>query len=145
MDRQNSSATGSQVSPQAFETQMQEVTHAMLREVIEAVNRAPDGAWINGSEMQVRDLLGEYRRRVFETALQMRIDAAEGAFSPGRQVVAGQQGDESAQHADGRWAGERAAAAVAEQGRRRRRGGAGRPAPGRGRGDGVAGDPPALL
>lgn len=63
---------------------MREATERMLREVMEAVNAAPDGAWINGSEMQVRDLLGEYRRRVFETALQLRVDAAEGAFSPGR-------------------------------------------------------------
>jgi len=55
----------------------------MLREVMQAVNQAPDGAWINGSENKVRDLIGEYRTRAFEKALQMRTDAAEGAFSPG--------------------------------------------------------------
>jgi len=27
--------------------------------------------------------MGEYRRHVFEKALQMRVAAAEGAFSPG--------------------------------------------------------------
>jgi hypothetical protein len=62
---------------------MRDETDRMLREVMEAVNKAPDGAWINGSERQVRDLMGEYRRRVFERALQMKADAAEGDFSPG--------------------------------------------------------------
>ena len=131
MERQNTGATGSQVSSQAFVAQMQEVTHAMLQEVIEAVNRAPDGAWINGSEMQVRDLLGEYRRRVFETALQMRTDAAEGVFSPGGPVAVGEQGHGHTQHVDVQRAGEPSETAVARQGRRRR-GRAGRSASGRG-------------
>ena len=73
---------GVTVSPESFAAAMRSETEKMLREVMEAVNQAPDGAWINGSEMQVRDLLGEYRRRVFEKALQMKVDAAEGAFSP---------------------------------------------------------------
>jgi hypothetical protein len=62
---------------------MRRETDEMLRQVMEAVNKAPDGAWINGSENKVRDLIGDYRRRAFERALQMRTDAAEGAFSPG--------------------------------------------------------------
>ena len=74
------------VSPQEFGRQMRERTSRMLERVMEAVNQAPDGAWINGSEMQVRDLLEEYRREVFEAALQQRTDAAEGAFSPGGPV-----------------------------------------------------------
>lgn len=66
--------------------EMRRETEQMLAQVMEAVNSAPDGAWINGSEMQVRDLLGEYRRRVFERALQLKADAAEAsaAFPPGR-------------------------------------------------------------
>lgn len=55
----------------------------MMREVAAAVNAAPAGRVINGSEEQVRDLLGEFRRGVYQTALQMRVDAAEAAFSPG--------------------------------------------------------------
>jgi hypothetical protein len=66
----------------------------MLREVMQAVNQAPDGAWINASETKVRDRIGEYRTRVFEKALQMRADAVEGAFSPGgrgqRRALEGQ-------------------------------------------------------
>jgi hypothetical protein len=53
-----------------------------LREVMEAVNEAPDGEWIAGSEERVRDLSAEMRRRVFERAMQRRVDAAEAAFSP---------------------------------------------------------------
>ena len=71
------------VSPESFVAGMREETDRMLRAVMDAVNQAPDGAWINGRETPVRDLLGEYRRRVFERALQMKTDAAEGAFSPG--------------------------------------------------------------
>ena len=71
------------VSPQAFVEAMRGETEQVLREVMEAVNRAPDGAWINASEMKVRDLMAEYRRRVFEQALQMKVEAAEGAFPPG--------------------------------------------------------------
>lgn len=71
------------IAPESFVVSMRMQTDQMLMQVMESVNNAPDGAWINGSEMQVRDVLGEYRRRVFEAALQMRVDAAEGAFSPG--------------------------------------------------------------
>jgi hypothetical protein len=157
MDRQNPvvGGGGTDVSPQAFATAMADATQQMLREVMEAVNRAPDGAWINGSEMQVRDLMGEYRRRVFETALQMKVDAAEGAFSPGGAgpvvvAFAAEQGDEPTQHADGQRPREPASAAMAGSHRRRgrqerRRDGAGRRTAGRGRGNGVAGDAPAVL
>ena len=72
-----------QVSPRAFVESMRAETEQMLVEVMAAVNAAPDGAWINASEGKVRDLLGDYRTRVFERALQMKVQAAEGAFSPG--------------------------------------------------------------
>lgn len=75
--------TAAKIIPETFVAAMRQETEQMLREVMQAVNDAPDGAWINGSERQVRDLLGEYRRRVFEKALQMKTNAAEGAFSPG--------------------------------------------------------------
>ena len=54
-----------------------------MRRVADAVNRAPDGRWINGSEVEVLAVMTEFRRRAFETALQMRVDAGEGDFSPG--------------------------------------------------------------
>ena len=55
----------------------------LMTQVAQAVNDAPQGRVIVGSEEQVRDLLGEFRRLTFQTALQMRVDAAEAAFSPG--------------------------------------------------------------
>ena len=39
----------------------------LMREVAAAVNAAPEGRVINGSEEQVRDLLGEFRRGVYHT------------------------------------------------------------------------------
>ena len=53
-----------------------------LGEVADAVNAAPDGAWINGSEQQVCDLMNRLKKAAFEKALQMRIDAGEASFSP---------------------------------------------------------------
>jgi hypothetical protein len=72
-----------QVSAESFVEAMRQDTEQMLRDVMHAVNQAPDGAWINGSEKQVRDLMGDFRRRVYEKALQMRSDTTRGAFSPG--------------------------------------------------------------
>jgi hypothetical protein len=71
-----------QVSPQEFVESLKEQTDAYLKSVMEAVNLAPDGKWIAGSEEEVRDLSEDYRRQVFQAAVQQRIDAAEAAFSP---------------------------------------------------------------
>jgi len=56
-----------------------------MLEVADAVNAAPDGHLIDGSEEQVRDLLGDFKQRAFQTAAQMRVEATEAsaAFSPG--------------------------------------------------------------
>lgn len=80
----------------------------LMRDVAAAVNVAREGRVINDSEEQVRDLLGEFRREVYQTALQMRVDAAEAAFSPGgpadSPAQAG-QGQRPARSADGQRAG----------------------------------------
>jgi hypothetical protein len=54
----------------------------LAKEVMEAVNDAVDGQWIADSEERVRDLSAQMRRKVFERALQERVDAAEAAFPP---------------------------------------------------------------
>ena len=54
----------------------------VLGQVMDAVNSAPDGNVINGSEIPVRDLMAQLRQRAFEQALQMRIDSTESTFSP---------------------------------------------------------------
>jgi hypothetical protein len=53
-----------------------------MEAVAKAVNDAPDGRWIRGSEEKVRDVMAEFRRLAFEKALQMRTDAAEASFPP---------------------------------------------------------------
>jgi hypothetical protein len=70
------------VPPQEFAESMKQEFEEFAKEVMEAVNNAPDGQWIAGSEEQVRDLSAEMRRRVFEAAVQKRVDAAEAAFPP---------------------------------------------------------------
>jgi len=70
------------VPPQEFADSMKEEVEEYLKKVMEAVNGAPDGQWIAGSEEQVRDLSAKMRRRVFEAAVQRRTDAAEAAFPP---------------------------------------------------------------
>jgi hypothetical protein len=54
----------------------------LCRRVADAVNQAPTGHVINASEEKVRDLFADFRREAYQTALQLKIDAAEAAFSP---------------------------------------------------------------
>jgi hypothetical protein len=71
-----------QVAPAEFVEKMKAEMDAYLTRVMEAVNNAPDGDWIAGSEEQVRELSAEFRRQAFERAMQMKVDAAEAAFPP---------------------------------------------------------------
>lgn len=66
---------------------MREDFERTILKVADAVNDVPEGHLIDGSEEQVRDLLGEFRRRTFETAAQMRVEATENSpvFSPGEE------------------------------------------------------------
>ena len=52
----------------------------LLDEVVEAVNRAKPGHIIDDSEEPVRDAAGEFRRMLFEKALELRSQRE--AFSP---------------------------------------------------------------
>ena len=67
---------------QAYIAEMRLQMEAMLGQVADAINNAKDGEIIAGSEYQVRDLFGTLRQKAFEVGLQMKIDAAEAAFSP---------------------------------------------------------------
>ena len=53
-----------------------------MQQVAQAVNAAPDGQWIEASEDQVWQAMAAFRERTYQTAVQMRTDAAEAAFSP---------------------------------------------------------------
>jgi len=71
-----------QVDPQAFAARLQAEIAEALGRVAEAVNAAPDGQWIEGSEDEVCQVMAEFRQQAYETALQMRADAGEASFSP---------------------------------------------------------------
>ncbi len=70
------------VSPKQFSEGLRSELEMFLKLVMQAVNEAPDGEWISGIEEQVRELCAEFRQRVFQEAVQQRIDAAEAAFPP---------------------------------------------------------------
>ena len=70
------------VPPEQFAESMREEVQQYLKQVMEAVNQAPDGAGISGSEEQVRDITAAMRQRIYEQAIQKRVDAAEAAFPP---------------------------------------------------------------
>ena len=53
-----------------------------LREMACRLNLAPAGQVINASEEKVRDLFADFRQTTFQTAVQLRLDAAQAAFSP---------------------------------------------------------------
>jgi hypothetical protein len=74
--------TTPKLSRDEFIAQMRKKMEEALSKVADAVNEAPPGRIIAGSEEQVRDVFADLRADAFETALQMRVDAAEAAFSP---------------------------------------------------------------
>jgi hypothetical protein len=72
------------VTPEALRAALQERFDRLCHEVIDVLNHAPPGHVLNHSEEPVRDLLADFRLAVYQTALQLKIDAAEAAFSPDR-------------------------------------------------------------
>jgi hypothetical protein len=56
-----------------------------IAEVVEAIDTAKAGSIIDDSEEPVRIATGKLRQKIFEKALQMKIDAAQAAFSPSGQ------------------------------------------------------------
>jgi hypothetical protein len=73
-----------QLSAEQYLQCMRERMEQALRRVAQAVNNAPDGAWINDSEWQVFHEFNDLRRDAYQHALQMRADAAALTFSPDR-------------------------------------------------------------
>ena len=84
------------IDPEAYLQKMRQRMEQALRRVAQAVNDAPDGAWINDSEMPVFHEFNDLRRDAYEQALHMRADAAASAFSPGRPAYRPAQGEQGA-------------------------------------------------
>jgi hypothetical protein len=74
------------LSRDRFIERMREKLEEALGGVADAINEAPSGQIIAGSEEQVRDLFADLRQHAYETGLQRRVDAAEAAFSPSRRT-----------------------------------------------------------
>jgi hypothetical protein len=72
------------VTADALHAALRERFEQLCQQVTDAVNRAPAGQVLNHSEEPVRDLLADFRQLVYQTAVQLKIDAAEAAFSPDR-------------------------------------------------------------
>ena len=62
-----------------------------VEEVVDAVDRAPAGRIIRDSEEPARVALDRFRCKVYEAALQAKVEAAEAAFSPSGQRSDGPQ------------------------------------------------------
>ena len=71
-----------QISRDEYIRQMRAEMEELLGQVADAINEAPPGYVISGSEEKVRDLFADLRKRAFEKGLQMRINEAEASFPP---------------------------------------------------------------
>jgi len=71
-----------QVDREQLAAELRQEMEQTLARVMDAVNAAPDGRLIEASEGPVYDLMKGLERRVFEKALQMRVDSSESAFPP---------------------------------------------------------------
>ena len=58
----------------------------LAEKIVAAINAAPDGNWIGGSEELVRDAGHEFVKAAFEAALQQKVTAAEAAFPPSTRL-----------------------------------------------------------
>jgi len=70
---------------EAYLRQMREAFERTLQAVADAVDNAPAGRVIRDSEHPARDALEKFREVAFQTAIQLKIDAAEAAFPPSGQ------------------------------------------------------------
>jgi hypothetical protein len=70
------------LSSDALLAKLRERFEQLCQDVTAAVNAAPAGQIINASEEKVRDLLADFRQLTYQTAVQLRLDAAQAAFPP---------------------------------------------------------------
>lgn len=57
-----------------------------VEDVADAVDNATAGRWIRDSEEPARDAIDRFRQRLYEQAVQAKMDAAEAAFPPSAQL-----------------------------------------------------------
>ena len=79
-----------QMDRETFKKNMRAELETLMEKMADAVDDAPAGRIIRDSEEKVRDLFAEFRCKAFEEAMQLKVDAAEAAFSPSDQPSDGQ-------------------------------------------------------
>ena len=72
---------------QGLKRQLRGKVEAALDKAMDAVQSAPDGRWIAGSEWAVRGAFQDLMRECFQEIVQAKVDsdpaASAGSFSPG--------------------------------------------------------------
>lgn len=87
---------------------LRERFESTMEAALQAVEQAPDGQWIAGSEWQIRDTFQQLTADCYREIVQSRIDAqpsaTQAAFSPSGKPGRGaaRQGRTSGPRADGR-------------------------------------------
>ncbi len=76
-----------QTDKECFISQMQVEVQEALSRAFDAVYAAPDGQWISASEIPVREVMDDLKRKVYEKAVQGRVDSKESTFSPSEGSV----------------------------------------------------------
>jgi hypothetical protein len=70
--------------------ELMEEFEQVFQKVVDAVDDAEAGHIIRQSEEPVRDAMDAFRKKVFESALQAKVDAAEASFPPAQEPYDGQ-------------------------------------------------------
>jgi hypothetical protein len=90
-----------------LEAQLRQRCEAAMQASIKAVESAPDGQWIAGSEWEIRDIFQKLTQDCYRDIVQSRIDvqpsASQAAFSPSGRRGGGpaRQGPAQGQGVDG--------------------------------------------
>jgi hypothetical protein len=66
----------------AFRERMRAAFERAMQEVADSIDAAPCGRIIRDSEEPSREALDRFRQAAYETAIQMKVEAAEAAFPP---------------------------------------------------------------
>src|SRR5215207_11233207 len=85
---------------QGLKRRLRGKVEAALDKAMDAVQAAPDGRWIAGSEWAVRGAFQELMRDCFQEIIQAKVDgdrsASAGSFSPGGAPPGSGGGDDAA-------------------------------------------------
>lgn len=73
-----------QISEEQLKEAMQSAYNEFITGTVNALNTARDGKIIPDSELPVRDLAAEFRKKAYEKAIELKVQAADAAFSPSK-------------------------------------------------------------